>query len=460
MTAARPAGDLGAVVRLARRARGLTQGQLGNLLCCSASTISRLETGDQPLTNIAILQLLAQHLGIPPAVLGLSPDTTGRHAAFAVTSPPAVQAVTVDGDDHDEGGGDLVRRRELLTNLALTTGAAIAAPSLLAARGHAEAADPGARLVGRIEDALLDTTPPIGAAAAPLPALQHALAEVMADFQACRYARLADRLPPLIATAETTCRETAGDAHPAAQALLADAYNVVTRMLIKLDDGNISWISGDRARAAANASGDALVFAEATRNLCILTRSAGRHDKAQALAVDAAHRLTVGAGASDPRHLSQYGLLLSTAAYSAAKAGDRSGSVELLEEAAAAARRAPRGAHWMGFGDSGVTLYRVSSALALGDAGTAVEYARAIRPGQLPTIERQARYWVDVARAFAMWGKPQDCYRALLAAERAAPEETRSLPVVRGLAAGLLSVPRQVSLPGVRGFARRVHVAS
>lgn len=111
----------------------------------------------------------------------------------------------------------------------------------------------------------------------------------------------------------------------------------------------------------------------------------------------------------------------------------------------------------MGFGTSGVRLYRISSALVLGDGGTAIDHARRVRPAELPTVERQARYWVDVARAFAMWGKYEDCYRALLAAERAAPEETRSLPAVRFLVQALVARTRRSATPGLREFAVRVH---
>jgi hypothetical protein len=48
----------------------------------------------------------------------------------------------------------------------------------------------------------------------------------------------------------------------------------------------------------------------------------------------------------------------------------------------------------------------------------------------IATAERQGRYWVDVARAYHQWGKPEGCYRALLAAERAAPAEVRYRPPV------------------------------
>ncbi|MEU9115965.1 hypothetical protein AB0D04_30375 [Streptomyces sp. NPDC048483] len=60
-----------------------------------------------------------------------------------------------------------------------------------------------------------------------------------------------------------------------------------------------------------------------------------------------------------------------------------------------------------------------------------------------------------MARCFDQWGKPEQCYRALLAAEQAAPQEIRR-GTVKGLAGGLLRHDR--SLPGVRAFAGRAGV--
>ncbi|MFD9061575.1 hypothetical protein ACFVZ3_08665 [Kitasatospora purpeofusca] len=81
--------------------------------------------------------------------------------------------------------------------------------------------------------------------------------------------------------------------------------------------------------------------------------------------------------------------------------------------------------------------------------------AATIDPAALPTAERQARFFTDVARAFDQWGKPEQCYRALLAAEEAAPQEVRR-GAVRDLATGLLRHDRK--LPGVRDFAARAGV--
>lgn len=52
------------------------------------------------------------------------------------------------------------------------------------------------------------------------------------------------------------------------------------------------------------------------------------------------------------------------------------------------------------FGPGQVLLHQISISYLLGDAGQAIEHARRIDTAALPTTERQARYWIDVARAF------------------------------------------------------------
>jgi len=151
-------------------------------------------------------------------------------------------------------------------------------------------------------------------------------------------------------------------------------------------------------------------------------------------------------------------MLLCNAAYAAAQAGDRQRCAELLDDADAAARLlgADRNHHWTAFGPTNVTLHRISAAFALGDAGTAIALARTVNPAAIPVVERQARYWVDVARSYQQWDKSAKCYQALRIAERVAPDEVRNRPVVRTLTAGLLSAPAHSGMRGLREFAARV----
>ena len=74
-------GDYGALLRLARQARGLTQAQAGQLAGYSAATISRFETGARRLADIETLRRLAAALNITPELFGLTPGIPGRTAA-------------------------------------------------------------------------------------------------------------------------------------------------------------------------------------------------------------------------------------------------------------------------------------------------------------------------------------------------------------------------------------------
>jgi hypothetical protein len=74
-------------------------------------------------------------------------------------------------------------------------------------------------------------------------------------------------------------------------------------------------------------------------------------------------------------------------------------------------------------------LYEVSVHQRLGDPAAAVGAARGIDTKGL-SGERTARLYIDVARSYADWGRPRQCYAALLGAEQAAPQEVRRDVVV------------------------------
>src|SRR2546430_9545021 len=107
--AALDTGDLGAIVRSVRKARQVTLAELAARCGYSTSTISRLETGRQPLRNVQVLRSLAAALAIPAQLLGLA-DTPRRAAA------PAMGAARVRATLPDEEI-DPMRRRTLLARL-------------------------------------------------------------------------------------------------------------------------------------------------------------------------------------------------------------------------------------------------------------------------------------------------------------------------------------------------------
>jgi transcriptional regulator with XRE-family HTH domain len=442
--------DVGATIRLARQANRLTLAQLGARTGYSASQVSRYERGLAPIT-VSVLHCFATALGISPQTFGLVPPEplhTVRHASLTTTTAPGLKA-TVAGEVRVED--DPVRRRQLLASLAVTAAAAAGASfpgSAVARAGHAST---GTLLISRVRDAMLgldQTSAPI-----PLPELPAALAATLTDFHRCRYRRLADVLPRLIRSGHAASGEAGDD--PETSRLLAEIYSLATRMLIKLDDQQLGWLAADRTRLIASGADAPLIAAEAARNLAVLARKAGWHDQAAAIALAAADHPDLRG--KDPAGTAKRGQLIMSAAYTFAKNGDRQTMRELTSDAASIATRLGGRTllrdHGGGFSPATVTLHRISAEYSIGEPGAAVAAARRVPPASLPSIERRSRYYTDVARAYAQWGRRDECLGALLAAERTAPEEIHTRPAIRDLVSGLLvSGPTK---PELRGLAAR-----
>ncbi|WP_344825420.1 hypothetical protein [Actinocorallia longicatena] len=340
-----------------------------------------------------------------------------------------------------------MRRRQLLAHLAATAAAAALPVSLAAA---SEPQDSGELLICRVRDAILGLGP------APkdveLHGLRTLLRRAAADADRSHYLRLADELPVLIATG--LAHVAASGADPRASALLARIYVLTTRVLIKVDEQQLGWMIGDRARTFA--ADDPLAAGEAARQLAVLARKAGWHDQAAMIAMSAAEH--PGLQGDDPHLVAQRGLLTMSAAYTQARAGDRTGMRELTDQAADLARRAGPAVQLLdssggGFSRHAVELHRVSAEFWAGDPGEAVLVARDLDPRALPSSERRARLHLDTARAYAGMGRREACLEALLAAEHTAPEEVHSRPSSRDLVRGLLMSGR--ASQELRGLAAR-----
>lgn len=432
----------GVVVRVARTARDWSQAELGRRCGYSASQVSRWETGRLPLRDVTLLRTLADVLGVPASLFGLD-NTSGRAHASSAAAGPRVGPTTIPAAEEDP-----VRRRAFLQLVALT-GSSLALPS---PGGAARGADPAQVLAGRLGDVLLG--PPQPARPAPVAVLAKDLAGARREFTACSYLPLASRLPALIAAAEVTAADRL-DA--AASQMLAESYNLTTRALIKMEASGLEWLSADRAVHAARAGENALTLAESQRLVASVARRAGHHDRAQSLTLAAADQLEVRGPRPAPAHLAMYGTLYLSAAYAAARAGDRERAADLLTEANATARRLVDDPHRHRSLVANLVSHQVSAAYLLGDVGAALAHARTLPLAMIPTTERRARLLVDTAQAWARWDKPTHAYRALLAAERTAPGEVRTRTAARRLVVDLMAAPRQSTMPGLPALAHRVH---
>ena len=82
------AGKVGEVIRLVRRAHGLSQRQLGATTGRSQSTISRIERGGPGTRDVATLRQLGSELGIAPVLLGLAEYSNQDKHSTRTSEPP------------------------------------------------------------------------------------------------------------------------------------------------------------------------------------------------------------------------------------------------------------------------------------------------------------------------------------------------------------------------------------
>ncbi|HMH76898.1 MAG TPA: helix-turn-helix transcriptional regulator [Candidatus Udaeobacter sp.] len=93
-------GDTGTVIKLARRAKGLTQRQLGEAVGYSQPVISRIECGEHDAHDVRLLALLAGGLDIPYHLLGLAEpkEPPVRRRQFLTVSAAAAGSAVLPFD--------------------------------------------------------------------------------------------------------------------------------------------------------------------------------------------------------------------------------------------------------------------------------------------------------------------------------------------------------------------------
>ncbi|OKI08256.1 hypothetical protein A6A06_33850 [Streptomyces sp. CB02923] len=288
--------------------------------------------------------------------------------------------------------------------------------------------------------------------------LRRDIAEAKRLVQACGYARLARQLPALLARFE--CPGSARPEQRAMDLLAVHGYHVAATLLLKYDDAASAWIAAEKAATAARRTEAPAAIASAYRILTHAVAGVGHRRQAVRVAVTGVDHLSGRVSRSAPDNVAVFGALLLRGAWAAALDEDRDAAAELLDEAerTSALLQEATNRQWTAFGANNVALHRMSIALALGDAGHALQAAKTVVPAQLAVAERQATYWSDVARALHICGRTEAAARALLAAEKAAPEEVRSRSVTRALIRELLQRDRAGRAPWLRALANRAQV--
>ncbi|GII04231.1 helix-turn-helix domain-containing protein [Planobispora takensis] len=440
MLAALRARDIGRVLHLVRQYAGVSQTSIGSMIGMSQGKVSGIMSGSQQVTALEVFERIADGMDMPDAArlaLGLAPRTAPapvipsrddyhRHAPSFSAPSRSVESVQRGEDE------TTVRRREFVGLAGAALFGAVVADST-----------PAAEPASGVEDlaAALTEYPPPASGVPELAPLAAAVAQAKQDYQACRYGEVLTALPALLRSLRAACTALDGDDQLKAHALSAEAYHVAASIMLKQEDKGLAWLAADRSVQAAQLSESPLMIGSSARIITHALMDGGHHRAAAGNAGTAAQRMDADLTRPSEDELSVYGALLLRGAIAAAQHGNRHTAAELLDEAEQAGRRlGHEGNHmWTAFGSNNVLCHRVNTALVMGDAGTAIEYARRVNIDALPINERKATLLLDTARAFLMWSKHDRVLHILRAAEQIAPEEITGRPATLRLVRDLLA---------------------
>lgn len=367
-------------VRFYRERRGLHQWQLGELLNRSEDWVYRVESGRIPVNNVKMLADLAHALRVHVEDLQGAPGLVADHEDH-VASVPRIRAA-------------------LMHSRVLAGGLFDREPLRLE------------RLAVEVDDAW------------------HL-------YQSSQYARLASRLPGLLADARLATHEhTVGAERIRALKLFAQTCHVTATLLRKHGETNLAWVAADQGDIAACEAGDPAVILALRRGIAHVQLGAGMAEEALGVTLGAADSLPKGWWRSSPESLSLLGTLYLNGAVAAARIRDRSTADDLMDRAHLAAKLLGTDGNemWTAFGPTNVQIHKLALALEFEDLQIAADIAPGLRPGKSVPVERRARAQLDVARAYGETGRTDEAIDHLKRAYKKAPEQMRAHEFARDLA--------------------------
>ncbi|WP_250291113.1 helix-turn-helix domain-containing protein [Frankia sp. CiP1_Cm_nod1] len=290
--------------------------------------------------------------------------------------------------------------------------------------------------------------------------LRAAADDVQVAYQASEHATYAPRLAELIEGLHVHAVSGNPQSSRAAIAALVGVYRATFVLAKDLGYVDLAWIAADRAVQATELLDDPAwsALGDFSRANALLT--AGARHRALRLAEQAAD--TAGAALDHPQVMPVYGILHLTAALAGAPSRDpRHVDAHIAEAADIASRTGETTAFRLHFGPTNVAVWRVSIAVERGDGGKAAELARGVDTSVLPSRRRRAHFYADLGRGLAQSrGKDAQALAMFREAEKLAPEQIRTNPLIRETVAVMLQRARSTAGGrDLRGLAYRMGIA-
>ncbi len=247
-------------------------------------------------------------------------------------------------------------------------------------------------------------------------------------------------LPELIRDGRRALRTLDGPDRRAAAAALSGAYALSEQVLAWVADAPLLWLAADRCMAAAEIADDPVTLASASWVLGNVWRSTGREDDAYRLASDAVALLEPRLD-RDQDAQALWGACQLHGAITAARIGREGDALRGIDQAMGMARALPAGsAHpWTLFGVANTEISAVSVQVELRKSGGALDAASIVDPDAMPSVDRRARLWLELSRAYAQQKDWFGTLGALRTGTAVSVESMRCHPLARSLAGELVA---------------------
>ncbi|MER6917019.1 helix-turn-helix domain-containing protein [Streptomyces sp. NPDC000594] len=237
-------------------------------------------------------------------------------------------------------------------------------------------------------------------------------------------------LPALIRDAEHAVRTSSGETRRAALVAQSDTYRLMGQATAYIAPPELAWVAADRAMAAAQSADEPAAIAAAAWNLGNILRETSYADEAFQVVTDAASLIHphLETGPDDWRGI--YGALQLHAAVTLARDGRAGDAWRHWEAGDQVAKSLP--ATYVHpstvFGRANVDFHEVSVAVDLRTARRALSVADALDPDAMPSVERRARLWVEVARGHLQRGDRTAALHVMQIAHRIGAETVAYTP--------------------------------
>ncbi|HET6359211.1 helix-turn-helix transcriptional regulator [Streptomyces sp.] len=213
-------------------------------------------------------------------------------------------------------------------------------------------------------------------------------------------------LPALIRDTEAAVRSLDGTERRAALVAQSDVYRLTGQATAYVAPAELAWVVADRALAAAQDADQPAAIAAAAWNMGNILRETSYPEEALRVVTEAADLIRPHLDEAPADWRGVYGALQLHAAVTAARDG-RSGDAwrywgagDQVAKSLPASYVHPSTV----FGRANVDFHQVSVAVDLRTARQALSVADDIDPDAMPSVERRARLWVEVARGHLQRG--------------------------------------------------------